>query len=84
MKLLFRAETELVTFLKKSDPNQNFSEVIKSYLKLVDFDEKSETDNYVKHPINAFHLLQRTSQWIPKLMVGKSQNFFFLPHLPKN
>ena len=72
-------------FLKKSDPNQNSSEVIKSYLKLVDFDEKSETDDYVKHPINAFHLLQRTSQWIPKLMVGKiSEGIFVLPHLPKN
>ena len=80
MKLLFRAESELVIFLKKSDPNQNSSVLIKSYLKLVDFDEKSETDDYVKHPINAFHLLQRTSQWIPKLMVGKSQKvFLFCP-----
>ena len=78
LKLLFRAETELVTFLKKSDPNQNSSEVIKSYLKLVDFDEKSETDDYVKHPINAFHLLQRTSQWIPKLKVGKFRRYFHL------
>ena len=59
--------------LKKIDPNQNSSVLIKSYLKLVDFDEKSETDDYVKHPINAFHLLQRTSQWIPRLKVGKSQ-----------
>ena len=76
LKLLFRAESELVIFLKKTDPNQNCSEVKKSYLKLVDFDEKSETDDYVKHPINAFHLLQRTTQWIPKLMVRKSQKVF--------
>ena len=36
-------------------------------LQAVDFDENFETDEYVKHPINAFHLLQRTSQWLPKL-----------------
>ena len=80
LKLLFVAELELVSFLKKNEPNQNSSAIVENYLKLVDFDEKSETDDYVKHPINAFHLLQRTSQWIPKLMVGKSQKvFLFCP-----
>ena len=84
LKILFRAESELVIFLKKSEPNQNSSVPIKSYLKLVDFDEKSETDDYVKHPINAFHLLQRTSQWIPKLKVGNSQKvFLFCPIFKK-
>ena len=39
-----------------------------SIILLPDFnDEEIETDEYVKNPINAFHILQRTSQWIPKL-----------------
>ena len=76
LKLLFKAELELVNFLKKSESNQNSSAIIENYLKSVDFDEKIETEDYVKHPINAFHLLQRTSQWIPKLKVGKYQKVF--------
>ena len=31
------------------------------------YSETSETCQYVYHPINAFHLLQRTTKWIPKL-----------------
>ena len=78
LKLLFKAELELVNFLKKSESNQNSSAIIENYLKSVDFDEKIETEDYVKHPINAFHLLQRTSQWIPKLKVGKFRRYFHL------
>ena len=76
LKLLFKAELELVNFLKKSESNQNSSAIIDNYLKSVDFDEIIETEDYVKHPINAFHILQRTSQWIPKLKVGKYQKVF--------
>ena len=47
--------------------NPNTTLLVQRYLQAVDFDENFETDEYVKHPINAFHLLQRTSQWLPKL-----------------
>ena len=67
LKLLFRAESETIKFVKNIDLNQDQKIFFETYLKSVDFDEEIETDEYVKHPINAFHLLQRTSNWIPKL-----------------
>ena len=68
LKLLFDAEKDIIKFLKTTViPDEKTNNIKKRYLQSVDFDEKSETNDYVKHPINAFHLLQRTSQWIPKL-----------------
>ena len=32
------------------------------------FSAKIETEEYANHPINAYHLLQRTKKWMPKLM----------------
>ena len=77
LKLLFKAELEIVKFVKNLDHNPNTTLLVQRYLKAVDFDEKCETDEYVKHPINAYHLLQRTSQWLPKLQK-------VIPHLPVN
>ena len=75
LRLLFKAELEIVKFLKNLDHNPNSTLLVQRYLQAVDFDEKFETDEYVKHPINAFHMLQRTSQWLPKLKKK-------IPHLP--
>ena len=67
LKLLFNAESDMIEFVKGIELNSNQSFLVNSYLQSIDFDEKIETDEYVKNPINAFHILQRTSQWIPKL-----------------
>ena len=75
LKLLFKAELDIVKFVKNLDHNPNTTLIVQRYLQAVDFDENFETDEYVKHPINAFHLLQRTCQWLPKLKK-------VIPHLP--
>ena len=68
LKLLFDAELDIIKFLKKTVvPYEKTNNIRANYFRSVDFDENTETSEYVKHPINAFHLLQRTSQWIPKL-----------------
>ena len=68
LKLLFDAEKEIIKFLKTIiAPDEKTNNIMERYLQSVDFDEKTEQNDYVKHPINAFHLLQRTSRWIPKL-----------------
>ena len=81
--LLFKAEKNIVKFLKSNSSQalSNAKETIDSYLKLVDFDD-SETEEYVFHPVNAYHLLQRTSKWIPKL-VKVITNLDFEFHLPQ-
>ena len=67
LRLLFKAEVDTIRFLNTIDLNQNQTLLVNKYFQSVDFDEKIDTDEYVENPINAFHLLQRTSQWIPKL-----------------
>ena len=63
--LLFKAEKNIVKFLKSDSTKELFNtkdikEIIESYLKSVDFDETTETEDYVFHPVNAYHLLKRT------------------------
>ena len=41
--------------------------MINSYLETIDFDEEMETEDYVFHPVNAFHLLKRAAKWFPKV-----------------
>ena len=64
--ILFEAEKNIISALQT-----NFStfkhETIVAYLKSVDFDENQDPAEYVYHPINAFHMLQRTTKWLPKL-----------------
>ena len=66
LKLLFEAEKNLVSTLES-----NFSLFIHeakfSYLDLVDFELTQNSLDYVKHPINAFHMLQRLDKYLPKL-----------------
>lgn len=64
--ILFEAEKNIINTLKT-----NFStfkhETKDAYLKSVDFDQTQDPAVYVYHPINAFHMLQRTTKWLPKL-----------------
>lgn len=86
LRLLFKAEVDTIRFLNTIDLNQNQTLLVNKYFQYVDFDEKIDTDEYVENPINAFHLLQRTSQWIPKLQKTipnlnfnfRSSSFYFL------
>ena len=85
--LLFNAEKNIVKFLKSDSTKELFNtkdikEIIESYLKSVDFDEKTETEEYVFHPVNAYHLLKRTTKWIPKL-TKVIPNLDFEFHLPQ-
>ena len=85
LRLLFRAEVDTIRFLRTIDLDKDQTLSVNKYLQSVDFDEKTDTDEYVKNPINAFHLLQRTSQWIPKLQTTipnlnfnfRSSSFYF-------
>ena len=80
--LLFKAEKNIVKFLKSEPTKDSTKEIIESYLKSVDFDEKTETEDYVYHPVNAYHLLKRTTKWIPKL-TKVIPNLDFEFHLPQ-
>jgi hypothetical protein len=80
--LLFKAEKNIVKFLKSEPTKDSTKEIIESYLKSVDFDEKTETEEYVFHPVNAYHLLKRTTKWIPKL-TKVIPNLDFEFHLPQ-
>ena len=80
--LLFNAEKNIVKFLKSEPTKDSTKEIIESYLKSVDFDEKTETEEYVFHPVNAYHLLKRTTKWIPKL-TKVIPNLDFEFHLPQ-
>ena len=80
--LLFNAEKNIVKFLKSEPTKDSTKEIIESYLKSVDFDEKTETEEYVFHPVNAYHLLKRTTKWIPKL-AKVIPNLDFEFHLPQ-
>ena len=85
--LLFKAEKNIVKFLKSDSTKELFNtkdikEIIESYLKSVDFDETTETEDYVFHPVNAYHLLKRTTKWIPKL-TKVIPNLDFEFHLPQ-
>ena len=48
----------------------------------IHFYREKETKKYVYHPINAFHLLQRTAIWIPRL-TKVIPEFEFKFNLPK-
>ena len=64
LKILFKQEKKIVKQLK-SYTNQ--SSVVENYLNTLDFNEDTQKEDYVFHPINAFHMLQRTTKWFPKL-----------------
>ena len=84
--LLFKAEKDLVKYLKSNNDSlpksKEVRNVIDSYLESVDFDETQDIEEYVFHPVNAFHLLQRTTKWLPKL-TKLIPNLDFEFHLPK-
>ena len=49
------------------------------YLNTIDYDFKSDElngEDYVSHPVNAFHLMKRTSSWMPmiKQQIAKLEN----------
>ena len=61
--MLFEAEKNLVKYLKSSyETNLKSNEIrkiIDLYLETIDFDDEEEVKQYVKHPVNSFHLLHR-------------------------
>ena len=49
------------------------------YLNNIDYDFKTDElngEDYVSHPVNAFHLMKRTSSWMPmiKQQIAKLEN----------
>ena len=53
---------------------------IEKYLENIDYPYKSDYDaeSYVSHPINAFHLMKRTSNWLSRIkhqFENRSQNW---------
>ncbi len=64
--ILFEAEKDIVKALKTNFSSFNH-DTKEGYLKSVDFEEDQDSLDYVFHPINAFHMLQRTTKWLPKL-----------------
>ena len=84
--LLFKAEKSLVKYLRSMNNSSKTKEIKKAinlYLETVDFDEETETESYVFHPVNAFHLLKRATKWFSKLN-NLSPNVNFEFHLPSS
>ena len=53
------------------------------YFQEFEYEESEETENYLSHPINAFHLIQRCAKWYPKLFEPSSPYFHIFEH-PKS
>ena len=68
--LLFKAEKELFREILKvfESVDVKTQELINKYKEVIDFEDSTEAYDYVYHPVNSFHLLQRTTKWIPKLV----------------
>ena len=68
---LFQTEKSMIQELNQMKSQINIqnrtSDLIVQYLNVIDYDMFSESSKYVLNPINAFHLLKRLSEWIPKL-----------------
>ena len=68
---LFQTEKSMIQELNQMksqiDIQNRTSDLIVQYLNVIDYDMFSESSKYVLNPINAFHLLKRLSEWIPKL-----------------
>ena len=50
------------------------------YFQEIDYDENYNTEDYLFHPINAFHLIQRCAKWYPKLFQQNSEYFHIFEH----
>ena len=50
------------------------------YFQEIDYDENYITEDYLLHPINAFHLIQRCAKWYPKLFQQNSEYFHIFEH----
>ena len=64
----------LNTIYVSAKTNHNSSEievVLDSYLRCLDYDlnsaDEAQAESYDSHPINAFHLMKRTSTLMPKI-----------------
>ena len=62
------------------ETDKDTKDFIKNYLENIDYPYKSDYDSelYVSHPINAFHLMKRTSNWLSRIkqqFENKSQNW---------
>ena len=53
------------------DNNSDIKVLVEDYLKSIDYDwnsaDESQAESYAAHPINAFHLMKRTSMMMPKI-----------------
>ena len=57
-----------ITKIQRNENSWKFADIwAKFSFSVFFFSEIKETCSYVFHPINAFHLLQRTIKWIPKV-----------------
>ena len=50
------------------------------YFQEIDYQENDVTEDYLLHPINAFHLIQRCAKWYPKLFQPNSEYFHIFEH----
>lgn len=81
LKLLFEMEKKLVDFLKGQG---NDDATVKKYMdQFKDFNLNVNADQYVKHPVNAFHLMKRTSTYWPKLKKILENHAIFKNELTK-
>ena len=63
---LLEAEQKVLKYLM--DNNNSTNRILEHYLSLTGNFTSKVVSNWVSHPINAFHLLKRTSTLMPKLL----------------
>ena len=50
------------------------------YYQEIEYEENNNLEDYLLHPINAFHLIQRCAKWYPKLFQPNSEYFHIFEH----
>ena len=58
---LFQKEKAIIKHLPRTEET-------KDYFDQVDYEPDESPENYVYHPINAFHMLKRCAAWLPVLL----------------
>ena len=67
---VLKSEFELFKGSIKTETDKDTNNLIEKYLDNIDHPYKSigcDAESYVSHPINAFHLMKRTSNWMSKI-----------------
>ena len=67
---VLKSEFKLLKGSITTETDKDTNNLIEKHLDNIDYPHKSigcDAESYVSHPINAFHLMKRTSNWMSKI-----------------